>query len=366
MKNIFSFILSEMGENLRNPVLIEGEDHKILYANKAMREMFGNLVGYNRSILFLSDNMNAMESEGHIFHDEDEPQEVVIADVSFMVTTTPVRDEQNNAYNVVMMEDISEKRGLENKLRDGLRRFNRDAGVARQIQSSIIPADGVYWDTIRLSSEYLPAEVLSGDFFDIVQVSDTKTMVYIADVSGHGIQASLLTMFIRENVRSNLYLAEEGLEKVLSAILEKFIALDIDAMFYLTLLLCCYDKEKGIMSISNAGHNCFPFISRKGGEVEEIAVKGMPITKISDPKTYVEEAIQVSSGDRLILYTDGIVEEYSKILKTSFGSEGMKALLEENRHLPGKALTERIVAEANKYPLISAKDDRTIVVADIL
>jgi sigma-B regulation protein RsbU (phosphoserine phosphatase) len=173
-------------------------------------------------------------------------------------------------------------------------------------------------------------------------------------------------MFVRENVRSNIWLADEGLDKVLSAVLEKYIALDIDAMFYLTLLLCCYNKETGVISISNAGHNCFPVIVRRSGQVEEIEIEGMPITKISDQKTYVEKTVPVGVGDKLILYTDGIVEEYSKILKTSFGSEGMKAIIEENSHLSGKELTERIVAESDKYPMISAKDDRTIVVADIL
>jgi sigma-B regulation protein RsbU (phosphoserine phosphatase) len=362
----YTEVLAGMAENLRNPVLIEDEEHKIVYVNRIMQETFGNLVGYHWNILFLTDARESFEAEENPFESSGGPREVVIADVTYKVLTTPVTGEDGKPYNVVLMEDISEIKGLQNRLRSGLDEIRRDTKIAQQIQRSAVPADGDYWGAIRLHAQYLPAGDLSGDFFDIVRVSEDKTLLYIADVSGHGIQASLLTMFIRENVRGSVHPEDTRLDALLGRFLKTFGALDVPAMFYMSILLCMYDRARGELSIANAGHNCFPLVIRGSGRVEEITVRGMPISKISDPDSYEEEIIVVHKGDRILLYTDGIVEEYSKTKKKSFGTDGVRRIAEECYRLPGDALARRILEESDKYTLISAKDDRTLLAAEIL
>ncbi|MDR3072466.1 MAG: serine/threonine-protein phosphatase [Clostridiales Family XIII bacterium] len=361
-----SKILAKMAENFRNPVLIESSDHIILYVNKIMQETFGNLVGHHRNFLFQNDVTEASLCEDDVFHLNEGVSEVVIADVAYKVICTKIEDETGDSYNVVTLEDISLFKALQSRLQENLETLKRDAGIAKQIQGSVLPSNGEYWNAIRLNAVYMPAEDLSGDFFDIVSVGADKTLLYIADVSGHGIQASLLTMFIRENVRAALRAEDCTTDGILRNLLSTFQLLDVPARFYLSILLCLYNQKTGTLSIANAGHNCFPLVLRSNGRIEEITVSGMPISKISLPESYEEESIVVHVGDRILLYTDGIVEEYSKMKKKSFGTEGVRRVASEYIALPGDELARKIIEGSNEYMLISAKDDRTIVVADFL
>jgi sigma-B regulation protein RsbU (phosphoserine phosphatase) len=216
-----------------------------------------------------------------------------------------------------------------------------------------------------LSSIYIPAETLSGDAYDIIKLSDDEALIYIADVSGHGIQASLLTMFINDKVRANAEIAREGLDILLAEILRGYKALGIDARVYMSVLCCKYSRLTGELSIANAGHNCYPLIHRANGRAEEAPVRGMPISAISEESSFEEEIIGISPGDKLLLYTDGVIEEYDNTKKSAFGAEGVRRVAEANPGLDGAGLARIIIAEAAKYAMVAAKDDRTLLVAEI-
>jgi sigma-B regulation protein RsbU (phosphoserine phosphatase) len=238
--------------------------------------------------------------------------------------------------------------------------------MAGLIQRGILPQNGDYWSMVRLTSIYIPAEELSGDAYDVIKLSDDETLIYIADVSGHGIQASLMTMFINEKVRANAEIAREGLDALLAEILRGYKGLGIDARVYMSMLCCKYDRARGEMSIANAGHNCYPLILRGRGRTEEIPVRGMPISMISDEDSFEEEIIGISPGDRLLLYTDGLIEEYSKTEKAVFGAEGVRRVAEANANKNGEEMARNIVTEAAKYTMVTAKDDRTLLIAEII
>jgi serine phosphatase RsbU (regulator of sigma subunit) len=92
----------------------------------------------------------------------------------------------------------------------------------------------------------------------------------------------------------------------------------------------------------------------------------MPISAISDESTFEEEIIGVSPGDRLLLYTDGIIEEYSRTEKSAFGSEGVRRIAEANARLGVGELAQKIIAESSRYMILAAKDDRTLLVTEML
>jgi sigma-B regulation protein RsbU (phosphoserine phosphatase) len=350
-----------------NPVMILTEKRNIIYINEGMKATFGDLTGRNASILF-SDGFTGSEKG----YDEivgagrrnDGAVEIKIADVDYRLIETNLALDGSN-YLAVMLEDISEKKNTENKIRSHLERYHTDVEMAGMIQKSILPEDNNYWDLIRLSSIYIPAETLSGDAYDIIKLSDDEALIYIADVSGHGIQASLLTMFINEKVRANAEIAREGLDALLAEILRGYKALDIDARVYMSVLCCRYSRSKGELSIANAGHNCYPLILRANGRAEEAPVRGMPISAISEESSFEEEIIGISPGDKLLLYTDGVIEEYDNTKKSAFGAEGVRRVAEANIGLDGAGLARIIIAEAAKYAMVAAKDDRTLLVAEI-
>jgi sigma-B regulation protein RsbU (phosphoserine phosphatase) len=361
-------VLSYLVEHIDNPVMILNENRVIIYENKAMEDIFGSLMEQNAGILFMSgDNSGEYNYDAAVGRGSRRGGrvELNIADVEYMLTETPIPFGESELL-AVMIEDISEKKQFETQVGAQLARYNSDTEMASRIQRSLLPVNLNYWNIIQLSSVFLPADELSGDAYDIIKLSDDEALVYIADVAGHGIQASLLTMYINEKVRANAELARQGLDLLLAEILRGCVAFGIDSSVYMTFLCCVYNRAKEELAVANAGHNCYPLILRGSGRTEEIPVRGMPICAISDGSSYEEEIVGISKGDRLLLYTDGLIEEYSKVEKSVFGADGVRRAAESNASLQGVELARKIVSEAAKYTMVSAKDDRTLLVAEMM
>jgi sigma-B regulation protein RsbU (phosphoserine phosphatase) len=347
------------------PTMVVSDDLQIDYVNPAMEDTFGSLDGNSLDLLF--------EENTHISSIEDMLKagiggvlKVTLADVIYELRCAPVTYKEKEKFLVIILKDISMREHLFNNLDDTLKMLKKDTLIAKKIQNSILPIDDEYWNNVRLSSIYLPADDIGGDIFDITKLPDGRVLIYIADVSGHGIQASLLTMFIRENVRLIGNYAERGLDEMARKLLEGFLALGISAEIYASILLCAYDPDAKELAVLNAGHNCYPLILRSSGRVEEVQVRGMPLSRISDGSQYEEELLGINPGDKIIMYTDGIVEEYSEAEKGTFSPEGVRRVVEASPNLSGEKLTKKILDESAKYLKLKASDDRTIVVAEIL
>jgi sigma-B regulation protein RsbU (phosphoserine phosphatase) len=361
-------LLASMVSATANPVMILTKERNIIYINDVMKATFGDLIGRNAGILFSDGFIGSEKGYDEVVgagRHNDGVVEIKIADVDYMLIETDLALNGSD-YLAVMLEDISEKKNIENKARSHLRRYHTDVEMAGLIQKSILPENNNYWNLIQLNSVYIPAETLSGDAYDIIKLSDDEVLIYIADVSGHGIQASLLTMFISEKVRANAETAKEGLDILLAEILRGYKALGIDARVYMSVLCCKYSRSRGELSIANAGHNCYPLILRGNGRTEEVPVRGMPISAISEEDSFEEEIIGISPGDKLLLYTDGVIEEYNRTKKSVFGAEGVRRVAEANSNLGGAELAHTIITEAAKYAMVAAKDDRTLLVAEMV
>jgi len=342
--------------------VIDG-DQNIVFMNTQMKEMFGNLSGEKTSIIYESSSFEILsDADGATGGSS----EIVISDIPFRRLRSMVDFGEGGPFTVELFEDISEEKHISQTMAKTLQKISVETKMAKTIQNSILPIDDIYWNTIAFSSLYLPADDLGGDFYDLLKLSEDEYLMYIADVAGHGIQASLLTIFMLERVRTNTEAALAGTSALLEKLVEDFCSLDIDFSMYVTMALCKYKKSKHELSISNAGHNCYPIIIRGNGKSETIPTRGMPVCAIADGAEYEEDVITINPGDRLILYTDGVVEEVDSATGKSFGSAGVRALAEKHHEYDGKYLARKIVDESTRFTLINAKDDRAVVIADIL
>jgi|GEM_PF-1740579 len=356
-------VITSLVEKLISPVMVLDENGFILYENEIMRATFGDLSGKNREFLFKG---SSFEKSEEATSDEGRG-EVVLADVAYYVKWSTIYNEEKK-YQIFILDDISESASARERMQNSITKIKQESDIAKQIQTSILPADGEYDGAVRINSVYIPADDLGGDVFGIVKVSPEETLFYIADVSGHGIQASLLTVFLRESIRGSGKRAAQGLNALIEEVVRDFVALDIDSSMYATVLFCSYNRPKKELAIANAGHNCMPLIVRANGRVEEIQVKGMPVSKLSSTigVRHDEEIIGINTGDRIVLYTDGIIEEYSRAEKGVLGSEGVRRIASELQGLRGKEFAQRIVTESDKYAILSASDDRAVLVVDII
>jgi sigma-B regulation protein RsbU (phosphoserine phosphatase) len=351
---------TEILEKFPISVWLLDENRSILYMNVEMKGLFGELIGKNAEILF-------EESEKILLRERAEKGffEIVLADVIYKGTSGEVKIEGYGACRLETFEDISAERSAQHQSKVSFAKLKKDLAVAKRIQNSLLPANGVYGGTIEYNSVYIPADEVGGDFLDIFATGEGKYVLYVADVAGHGVQASLLTIFVREQIRT-FATSSDGADDILKNLLRSYIALNIDTTIYLTALVCKYDSTTRELGVANAGHGCFPLIIRSNGRVETVPIRGMPISAISEEDSYEEELVRLGVGDRLILFTDGIVEEYDSVRGSALGADGLKAIAEAGKSLDGKALADLIMNESSTYVIGTAKDDRTIAIADIV
>ena len=351
--------IAAMLENNTISAWIVDSNQNIVYMNPIMQSLFGDFTGKRTSTVYSysEENQTKLGTDGF--------SEVVISEIPFRCLSSRA-DLEGEEFLVEYFEDFSEQKLKDDNQRNSLTKLRAETKIAKTIQNSLLPPDNIYWDTIAFNALYMPADDLGGDFYDLLRLNNNEYVFYIADVSGQGIHAAMLTIFIRERVRSNIKEALAGTGELLSKLVQDFCELNIDSTMYITMVLCKYTKTKCELSISNAGHNCFPLIVRNNGLTETIPTQGIPICMIAEGANYDEEIISLDPGNRLIMFTDGVAGEARNSDGNTFGPECVRALAEKYQKYNGSYLARKIMDEASRCPTFRLNDDRSIIIADIL
>ncbi|MGO1370988.1 MAG: SpoIIE family protein phosphatase [Senegalia sp. (in: firmicutes)] len=237
-------------------------------------------------------------------------KEQIIEDRIFSIKSSPVKDSKGNIYAVVeVFRDITKEKNLESQLIERNGKMNKDIKYSTALQKKILPSKGSY-GPVSIDYIYHPAEVLSGDMFDIVNINERYTCVYISDVVGHGVSASILTMFVRQTMRA---IMENTIEpsKVLKELHKSFLDLNIDDDKYFTIIYGVLDNKEKTFTYANAGHNSFPLLIKKD-KIKVLENSGFPICYLFDQINHKEKKINIEKDDKLLLYTDGIIELRNK------------------------------------------------------
>ncbi len=211
----------------------------------------------------------------------------------------------------------------------------KDLNVAAEIQKRLLPPMISVENNIRFFSVYEPCENVSGDIMDIIKLSPNKTVFYVGDISGHGVQAALLMTAVRSIIR---YIFENNQEKTVAdnagIIISRLETLFSTHDKYMTLIIGMIDSEKMTCELINAGH---PPMIICGSDLQ---CRKIPSQKGLDPIGWGMNAefsdefidsVKLSFGDRLFLYTDGIIE--CEINGEMPGVDGLKNMLESEREV---------------------------------
>ncbi|PWB72205.1 MAG: hypothetical protein C3F15_11400 [Holophagae bacterium] len=196
--------------------------------------------------------------------------------------------------NVALAEEAAERR-----------RLQEEVALARQIQLSLIPDQLPEVPGWELYGGNVPSRGVSGDYFEVIERLDGRECVlFIADVSGKGIAASLLTAYI---VALSSAPIEDGLapEEVFARVSRRLYRRTPTERFA-TALLGVLDPAAATIRFANAGHNP-ALLLRADGTTEHLAATGIPLGLLPAAE-YTSEELALAPGDLLVLYTDGIVE----------------------------------------------------------
>lgn len=345
-------------------VRVIDKDNKIIFVNEPMKDLVGDVRG---EVCYRSlgkcCKCERCITETTIRHGKIVRKEEVVGNKIFSVVSSPIRDENGGIYCAVeVFRDVTEKKEMEKTILQQNLKMKRDLDFAKKIQQRIIPQDGIYNNMIKIHSRYIPSEILGGDVFDIIDIDEENIGIYMADVAGHGVTASMITMFIRQTLKN---LKKDALDPVhtLNYLNSRYKELHLDDNEYITILYGVFNKTSSTMKIVNGGHNCMPIILRKD-ETDEIFLPGLPICTLFDDVEYKEHTVQLSSGDRILFYTDGISE--AKNPQNEIYEDRMLEVCLENLNSSSDKLIKNIIDDVVDFSNNNLDDDVAIMMMEVL
>ena len=237
--------------------------------------------------------------------------------------------------------------------------IDQELQTARSIQKSFLPHASPKHDSWDMSAQWHPVREVAGDFYDFHRLPDGRLAVVIADVSGKGIPAALFMALTVTVLRFAMSLNLSP-EKLLDRANQSIIANQQSRMF-VTAFIVYIDMDGGALEIANAGHNP-PLVYRAATETcEYITLEGTAIG-IFKRATYEHAVIDLSPGDIMALYTDGITEIINEV-EEEYGEERLESLLIANAELSADEITKRILDDTSRFAGDKGIfDDETMVI----
>ncbi|MCG8334938.1 MAG: SpoIIE family protein phosphatase [Proteobacteria bacterium] len=248
----------------------------------------------------------------------------------------------NVGTRIVRLE--REKNAQLKKIQSTNRKLQQNMESAAGIQLSLLPAKKWNIHNFQFDWIFKPSDTLGGDMLHIYKLSETKVACYVLDVSGHGTDAALLSVTIRNQltINSDAPKYEETHGSLISANSEQSVPEDVIGQLsnhygdlldktghYFTIVYGVLDTETGIFEYISAGHYN-PILIKGQKFVLSEESSGTPIGMFRD-QSYVQQQVKLSQGDRLYLFSDGIVEETNE-KEEQFGTD---RLVEELKSKPG-------------------------------
>ena len=245
--------------------------------------------------------------------------------------------------------------GLSARIRD-------EVAKASKIQQDLLPESSFEFQGISIDAGVTTCSEIGGDFYDYFTIGDDKVGLIIADVSGHGVQAGMVTTAAKASLHTLISMGIFTPSELLNGINKAIIATACRSLL-MTCLVALIDLKQNKLFYANAGHN-FPYLyhgeSKKLEQLDQLS--GFPLGFEPD-STYQEFCTAFHRGDMLLLYTDGIIECRNRH-DEEFGYERFEHLLREGATLPPKELRTGLLDNAmNFIESNEFEDDVSIMVA---
>ena len=241
--------------------------------------------------------------------------------------------------------------------------IQQEIDIARKIHASILPKFIPTIDGIKIESRYLPMSGMAGDFYDFHIDTEGRLGVLVADVSGHGIPAAQIASMIKISFASHLdeFQHPDRLLRGMNRSLYGKVG-----NHFLTAGCIFLDTRAKKLHYSSAGHPELIVQQRNKGNILTLKPKGGIIGYFED-QAYQSKTVTVESGDRIILYTDGITE-CADLQGEEFGEEHFFRFLKYSDKMRSAEFCDELIHTLTRWreKPDGFEDDVTLVVIDIL
>jgi serine phosphatase RsbU (regulator of sigma subunit) len=244
-----------------------------------------------------------------------------------------------------------DKQMLHARLKDAYRQLRRDLEAAAVIQTTMLPPPSTLGD-VQYRGLFRPSSLIAGDTYNVIRRSDGRVGFFQIDVAGHGAPAALVSVASHQIVSQAILTKPEGvrLEDVVARINGEW----PDDLPYFTMILGEIDAKARRGTIVQAGHP-HPLLIRSDGAVEPIGNGGFPVGMIATA-AYDKQEFDFGPGDRLLVYSDGLVEAENPAGE-QFGEERLCGLVREHSHGSTALLLDRLDVALRKWRGSERLDD---------
>lgn len=237
-----------------------------------------------------------------------------------------------------------------------LARQEQELERAREIQQSLLPKVIPQLEGYEVAGAWQPASTVSGDYYDVLRLSDRRLGICIADVVGKGVSAALLMANVQAAVHAFASDSESPARVCtrVNTLLHENIAIGK----FVTFLYGVLDSERNMFEFSNAGH-LYPILVSSGSA--KMLDQGGAVLGVFPAWNYENSIVALRPGDRLLLFTDGITEA-SDAGGQEFEERRIASFAVANAELSAGELNSRLLAEVTRFCDGRFRDDATLLV----
>jgi sigma-B regulation protein RsbU (phosphoserine phosphatase) len=227
---------------------------------------------------------------------------------------------------------------------------------AREIQESLLPKEIPQLAGFEVASAWQPARAVGGDYFDVLKLGENRLAICIADVSGKGVPAALLMANVQASLRASVRDLDSPAR--VCSIINGMLCNNIGADRFVTFFCGVLDAGTRSFRYCNAGHP-YPILVSSGAV--RTLDQGGAVLGVFPAWTYQNSSVDLSSGDRLLLFTDGITEAEGP-QGEEFGMEKVAAFAKAHAANSAARMNQQLLAQVTEFCGAHFLDDATLLV----
>jgi PAS domain S-box-containing protein len=271
-------------------------------------------------------------------------------------------DRRFSPRSIATIEELARRAGV---AADNARLYGERSYIASRLQQSLLPPHLPDVPGLEIAARFRPAGEayeVGGDFYDIFETGKGSWAVAIGDVCGKGADAAALTSLARYSLRATAIRAEQTPEHVLQVLNEVLLA-EAPSQQFLTVTLANLriGDTSTEVTVASAGHP-LPLLLRADGSVDLVGEPGTLLGIVPDPEIWPTK-LELSAGDTLVLYTDGVTEARTR--RGMFGTDGLRSAIAACPGCDAAEVAERIERSLLETQVDRPRDDMAIVIVQI-
>src|SRR3984885_7033905 len=243
-------------------------------------------------------------------------------------------------------------RGIRDQLAQQLFTIQKELETARQIQLSILPSEIPKIEGLDIAARYVPMASVAGRFYHFLLLDEKHIGILVADVSGHGMPSALIASMLKIALSTQWTHAADPAQVLLGlnqALCGKF------QHHYVTAAYLFVDMQKRTLTYAGAGHPPLLLWGGSSKGVRTVMENGMFLGRFPFA-TYSSVELPLQSGDRALLYTDGILET-AKCAGVEFGTGGFTRFLVREQSTPADHFADQLLEELSRWSARGSAED---------